>query len=196
QIKNDLTAAAASLSNGNAGKLNPMAVNALLAKFASQTRDFTTAAEYAGTVIESSQYLLEKTASIFNADSKETIWGGADTLSYQFSSYFFNRQSCPYIRLAEVYLIGAEANLAAGNEAQALSYLNTLRGRRSMAAIGAGVGKDSINNAIKMTWKIEMQKEGSRFANLVRWNMAQTVLKDNGYEQCKHRMLPIPQVVL
>jgi len=45
------------------------------------------------------------------------------------------------------------------------------------------------------TWKKDMNRQGGRFENLVRWGTAQSVLGGNGYTSSK-ALLPLPQSLL
>ncbi|SEL75386.1 RagB/SusD family nutrient uptake outer membrane protein [Parapedobacter koreensis] len=42
----------------------------------------------------------------------------------------------------------------------------------------------------------DMKREGLQFANLIRWERAAEFLAARGYSEPKHRLLPIPMVVL
>lgn len=70
----------------------------------------------------------------------------------------------PLIRLAEMYLTRSEARLAAGDEAGALSDLNTIRARAGLAAATA----DNLADKIFEERRLELAFEGDYFHNLRR----------------------------
>jgi hypothetical protein len=49
-----------------------------------------------------------------------------------------------------------------------------------------------MRTAIQQERRIELALEGERFYDLVRWNLALTVLGPSGYTN-RHRFYPIPQ---
>ena len=79
-----------------------------------------------------------------------------------------------YMRLAEVYLLLAEAAIKTGDTDTATLYLNKVRSRAKLAS------KVATLDAIKLESRLELFQEGQRWPNLVRWGDAATVLKDHG----------------
>jgi len=102
--------------------------------------------------------------------------GGAVDLNYQQDSYI--------IRLADTYLMEAEALGASGTRAQAL--LDAVRDRVGLASVPVSM------DAIKKERRAELAGEGHRFFDLVRWGDAATVLADDGFEAGKNEIFPIP----
>lgn len=102
--------------------------------------------------------------------------GGATDLNYQQNSYI--------IRLADTYLMEAEALGGTGARAQAL--LDAVRARVGLASIPVSL------DAIKAERRAELAGEGHRFFDLVRWNDAATVLADQGFVAGKNEIFPIP----
>ncbi|MBN2212603.1 MAG: RagB/SusD family nutrient uptake outer membrane protein [Bacteroidales bacterium] len=94
------------------------------------------------------------------------------------------------IRMADVYLMAAEANYFAGNEAAAHSALDSITTRAGVAAITSS-GEQLLQD-IKHQRQVELAFEGHRFADLVRWGDAESELGSKGY-QAKHALYPIPQ---
>jgi hypothetical protein len=102
--------------------------------------------------------------------------GGASELNY--------RQNTYVIRLADTYLMEAEALGATGARAQAL--LDAVRAR-------VGLGSVPVNlAAIKAERRRELAGEGHRWFDLVRWGDAATVLQSRGFVAGKHEIFPIP----
>jgi hypothetical protein len=102
--------------------------------------------------------------------------GGAQDLNYQQDSYI--------IRLADTYLMEAEALGATGSRAQAL--LDAVRARVGLSSIPVSLA------AIKAERRLELAGEGHRFFDLVRWGDAATKLASKGFVAGKNEILPIP----
>jgi hypothetical protein len=103
--------------------------------------------------------------------------GGAQELNFKQDSYV--------IRLADTYLMEAEALGASGARAQAL--LDAVRARVGLPSIPV----DML--AIKNERRRELAGEGHRFFDLVRWGDAATVLSSKGFKAGKNEIFPIPQ---
>ncbi len=109
-----------------------------------------------------------------------TTLGGDAVLNYQQDSYV--------IRLADTYLMEAEALGANGGRAQAL-----------LDAVRARVGLDPVPvsmDAIKAERRLELAGEGHRFFDLVRWGDAASKLASRGYTANKNEIFPIPNAEL
>ena len=74
-------------------------------------------------------------------------------------------------RIAEQYLIAAEAAMELGQEVVALSYLNALRGSRGLVAVGT-LTADALRDAIRTERTRELAFEGFRLFDLRRWGMS------------------------
>ncbi len=80
------------------------------------------------------------------------------------------------IRLAEVLLLAAEAHLVGGGDAsKALDYVNRIRVRARLPELTTVTMED-----IKIEKRLELFFENVRFQDLLRWDDAETVLKDKG----------------
>jgi hypothetical protein len=106
------------------------------------------------------------------------------------------------IRLADVYLMAAEAAIMLENNNAARGYINAVRSRARVCGGGDSPadleGTVTINNLIHER-RVELAFEGRRFFDLVRWNLA--VDKINGetaggfpiiFESPKHDFMPLP----
>jgi starch-binding outer membrane protein, SusD/RagB family len=102
--------------------------------------------------------------------------GGSPDLNFQQDSYI--------IRLADTYLMEAEALGGTGARAQAL--LDAVRDRVGLASVPVSMA------AIKAERRLELAGEGHRFFDLVRWGDAPAVLGGNGFVAGKHEVFPIP----
>lgn len=102
--------------------------------------------------------------------------GGAVELNFQQNDYI--------IRLADTYLLEAEALGGTGARAQAL--LDAVRARVGLASVPVSM------DAIKKERRLELAGEGHRFFDLVRWGDAATKLADRGFVAGKNEIFPIP----
>jgi hypothetical protein len=91
------------------------------------------------------------------------------------------------IRLADTYLLEAEALIRAGGSAtKAQSYLDAVRARVGLPSIPA-----TLDNIYKER-RLELATEGHRWFDLVRTGQAATVLAGKGFTSNKNEILPIP----
>ena len=94
------------------------------------------------------------------------------------------RQDFYVIRLADSYLMEAEALGGTGARAQAL--LDAVRTRVGLPSVQVSM------DAIKKERRRELAGEGHRFFDLVRWGDAANVLSSRGFVAGKNEILPIP----
>jgi hypothetical protein len=91
------------------------------------------------------------------------------------------------IRLADTYLMEAEALLQGGGDAvRAAALLNAVRARVGLAPVAATM----VN--IKAERRLELATEGHRWYDLVRWGDAASALAFKGFTAGKNELLPIP----
>ncbi|OQP63090.1 carbohydrate-binding protein SusD [Niastella vici] len=102
--------------------------------------------------------------------------GGASELNYRQNTYI--------IRLADTYLMEAEALGGTGARAQAL--LDAVRARVGLTSVPVSMA------AIKNERRAELAGEGHRWFDLVRWGDAPAVLGSRGFVAGKHEVFPIP----
>lgn len=94
------------------------------------------------------------------------------------------------IRYADVLLMAAEANARNGAEGIALTYLNRVRSRVSLA--GKTSGGQQLLEDIWNERRLELSGEGLRFFDLVRTGKAASEIL--GFATGKNELFPIPQV--
>lgn len=102
--------------------------------------------------------------------------GGAQELNFKQDTYV--------IRLADTYLMEAEALGATGARAQAL--LDAVRARVGLSPVPVSMA------AIKSERRLELAGEGHRFFDLVRWGDAASKLAGRGFTAGKNEIFPIP----
>jgi len=102
--------------------------------------------------------------------------GGALELNFQQNDYV--------IRLADTYLMEAEALGGTGARAQAL--LDAVRARVGLSSVPVSL------TAIKDERRLELAGEGHRFFDLVRWGDAAAKLGSRGFKAGKNEIFPIP----
>ncbi|RYZ29337.1 MAG: RagB/SusD family nutrient uptake outer membrane protein [Chitinophagaceae bacterium] len=108
--------------------------------------------------------------------SDRTTGAGTVELNFQQNDYI--------IRLADTYLLEAEALGATGSRAQAL--LDAVRARVGLPSVPVSLA------AIKQERRMELAGEGHRFFDLVRWGDAATRLASRGFQAGKNEVFPIP----
>jgi starch-binding outer membrane protein, SusD/RagB family len=143
-------------------------------------------------------------ATLLNLKALESAGSVKYIAGYQNTGYFLNkflprkvdvskgagatelnyRQDTYLIRLADTYLMEAEALGGTGARAQAL--LDAVRARVGLSPILVSM------DAIKNERRAELAGEGHRWFDLVRWGDAPTVLSGRGFVKGKHEIFPIP----
>lgn len=98
------------------------------------------------------------------------------------------RQNYIYLRLADTYLMEAEALNGSGARAQAL--LDAVRARVGLASVPVSI------QAVKDERRRELVGEGHRWFDLVRWGDAPSKLAFKGFVAGKNEILPIPYTEL
>ena len=95
-----------------------------------------------------------------------------------------HRQNSYVIRLADTYLLEAEALNGTGERAQAL--LDAVRSRVGLPSIPVSM------NAVLAERRLELAGEGHRWFDLRRNGLLQTKLADRGFIAGTHEIFPIP----
>lgn len=193
-IENELRIALNTLpATGDVHVVTKGVAKTLLARIAIVKGNFSVAGNYAGEVIQSNYSLVDSTQIYASATSSEIVWDLSGTYPADFLTYW-NHSICPVARIAELWLIDAEADIALGNLTGAASSINLIRDRSGMPALTM-TNPDEARTALKDTYQKEFFKEGFRFASLVRWGLAAEVLTSKGYQSYRS-LLPIPANVL
>lgn len=133
-------------------------------------------ADYSPAYMDSG-YFLNK---YMPTQDEKTQLPGASELNY--------RQNYILIRLADTYLMEAEALNGTGSRAQAL--LDAVRSRVGLPSVPVSL------QAVKDERRRELIGEGHRFFDLVRWGEASSKLGFKGFITGKNEILPIPYTEL
>lgn len=107
------------------------------------------------------------------------------------------------LRLAEIYLIAAEAENEANGPVNALQYINPIRNRAGLPNLqdsnpAAANSQDAFRTAVRKERRTELFDERVRYFDLLRWGtLVERVkaVKPNAQIQPHHVLWPIPQYV-
>ena len=107
----------------------------------------------------------------------------------------------PILRVADVYLIAAEAEARLnGATANAYLYINRVRNRAGLDGLTEGLGKDAFVAAVLQERSWELYAEGDRWYDLTRTNTFRQVIPgavNDVYRtrnpQARNQYFPIPQ---
>jgi hypothetical protein len=94
------------------------------------------------------------------------------------------------LRLAEVYLIRAEARAQQSKLEDGLKDLNVIRNRANVPSISAVATSDELIDKILLERRVELAYESHRWFDLIRTKKAQQVL---GITDVNKLLLPIPR---
>jgi hypothetical protein len=173
---------------------------ALAARGALQQKKYNDVLTYTSQIIGSHAFSLASAGYswLTSQNTSETIWAPAfsnigTTASWYFSGAFGGTtlQWCPVLRYADVLLMDAEAQIATGHFDLAADDINPLRARYSEAPVSFTTETDG-NTWLQAAWLTEKYRQGGRYANLLRWGTAQSVLGPGGWHPNNSRM-PVPQ---
>jgi uncharacterized surface protein with fasciclin (FAS1) repeats len=199
-IKSDLSAAMDKLPNrwtgADAKRISAHASKLLLARVAVAQNDFAKVKQLTTELKQSAEYQLVNENDVFvNANNDEIIWNINSSIPQQYSAFFTGvatRSFSPVIRYAEILLLSAEATIqTGGTDVTDVNMVYARRGMPTMTFINA----DQVMGNIRTGWQIEYYREGQRFSKLVKWELAASVLNQQGYRSFNN-VLPIPQVML
>lgn len=104
----------------------------------------------------------------------------------------FTRMDIPLMRLGEVYLMRAEANLRLGNPQQTLQDLNTLRSARNHPDPLTEINEEILykERGYEMYW------EHVRRSDMIRFGKFEEAYTEKGQSPVFRRLFPIPQNIL
>lgn len=96
------------------------------------------------------------------------------------------------IRWADVLLLAAEAYNEDGKPNLGVIEINKVRNRAGLTLLDLNISQADLRAAIITERQLELAFEGSRFWDLVRWDLADQELKSLGFVKGKHEVFPIP----
>ena len=94
------------------------------------------------------------------------------------------------MRYADVLLMAAEAYYFNNEDGKAVVEINKVRRRAKLSDISVS---DDVFQIIVKERQLELAFEGSRYWDLVRWDLAEQELGSLGFKKGKHELFPIPQ---
>lgn len=107
------------------------------------------------------------------------------------------------IRLADVYLMYAEAQFEKGDEGKAKEYLTKVRDRAIASApadwtdviapIDQSLSGNALRDAIRLERTYELCGEGIRYYDILRWELADELLSPMGFKVGVHEYAAIPE---
>ena len=99
------------------------------------------------------------------------------------------------MRLADMYLLYAEAQYRLGNESITRQYIDSIRLRVDLPPINPSLSGQSLFDALVKERRLELANEGHRYFDLIRWGLAEQVLQNQwgGSYNPDKRYFPYPQ---
>lgn len=135
-------------------------------------------------------------------DGRKAAWTGSNTVDgtvytypYKYKTKSGNAVVENYVvlRLAELYLIRAEARAASGDLAGATDDVNAIRGRAGLPLLGEGLSQADLSARVRQENRIEFFCEwGHRWLDLKRTGTADAVLRYKSGWQPTDVLYPIP----
>ncbi|MGD2033785.1 MAG: RagB/SusD family nutrient uptake outer membrane protein [Bacteroidales bacterium] len=113
---------------------------------------------------------------------------GAPELDYQHNEVV--------LRLADMYLLYAEAQFRLGNEGVTREYINRIRFRVNLPDLDGGLSGQALFDALVKERRLELAMEGHRYFDLIRWGLAAQVLQNQwggSFDPNVHTVFPVPQ---
>lgn len=110
-----------------------------------------------------------------------------DFQEYKYNNAFGTSSVCvlsyPLMRLAELYLIRAEANIEwnGGDLSVAKADIETIRSRAHMPGLSENLSRDGLRSALRYERMVELCNEGFRWFDIRRWDMAESVISGTLY---------------
>lgn len=110
-----------------------------------------------------------------------------DIQEYKYNNAFGTSSVCvlsyPLMRLAELYLIRAEANIEwnGGDLSVAKADIETIRSRAHMPGLSENLSRDGLRSALRYERMVELCNEGFRWFDIRRWDMAESVISGTLY---------------
>lgn len=113
--------------------------------------------------------------------------------------WYYSGFNVPIIRYADVLLLYAECLNDRGDTQNAIKYINQVRDRVHVPGLPLTMTKDQVLKHLQDVERpCELALEGSRWYDLIRWNIVGKALKDHNkpyvenFVETKHKLFPIP----
>jgi hypothetical protein len=145
--------------------------------------------------------------SFETGDRRKLRWVGAKTVAgvvYNYPAKYKTRSGQPYreynmvLRLAEVYLIRAEARAQQNDLPGAVQDLNVVRVRAGLKGLSSGATHDAVLAAVMQERRVELFAEwGHRWTDLLRWGQADAILSvEKPGWSANAKLYPLPLIDL
>ena len=115
------------------------------------------------------------------------------------SDWYYSAFNIPVLRYADVLLMYAECLNDAGNQEEAVRYINMVRQRAHVPPLEGGMSKEQVLRHLQDVERpCELAFEGIRWYDLIRWGIVADALKEHGklhvenFIPSKHTLYPIP----
>ena len=115
------------------------------------------------------------------------------------SDWYYSAFNFPIIRYADVLLLYAECLNDRGDTPNAIKYINQVRDRVHVPGLPLTMTKDQVLKHLQDVERpCELALEGSRWYDLIRWNIVGKALKEHNkpyvenFVEAKHKLFPIP----
>ena len=113
--------------------------------------------------------------------------------------WYYSGFNVPIIRYADVLLLYAECLNDRGDTPNAIKYINQVRDRVHVPGLPLTMTKDQVLKHLQDVERpCELALEGSRWYDLIRWNIVGKTLKEHNkpyvenFVEAKHKLFPIP----
>lgn len=144
---------------------------------------------------------VQGNSSVFDGKTQKISWRKYEHLYKSADTYYTSGINFRVMRYAEVLLMMAEAENEVGSPATALTYLNRVRARKSVALAPYPTknypanSKDEVFRAVMHEKRVEFAGEQVRNRDLLRWRKLGKLKTEPlaYFQKGKHELLPIPQ---
>ncbi|RZM02277.1 MAG: RagB/SusD family nutrient uptake outer membrane protein, partial [Pedobacter sp.] len=173
------------------GHISKYGAKALSARLSLLAKNYADAKAYSEEVLNGPFSFSANVTDVFNKlNDPELIWSyPSDTDGPPVTTFLPGQGKYhPFIRLAEMYLIKAEAMIYGGQFKDARNPLLIVAARRGVVVPEFDTQQTALDALYEIS-RIETYREGRRYANLVRWSIAGEVLPR--YRE-HNNILPIP----
>ncbi|MBC7890987.1 MAG: RagB/SusD family nutrient uptake outer membrane protein [Sphingobacteriaceae bacterium] len=152
-------------------------------------------------ILDDDKFKVQGNSSTFDGKTQKVSWRKYSHLYKSTETYYTSGINFRVMRYAEVLLMMAEAENEVGSPATALTFLNQVRARKSVALAPYPTknypanSKDEVFRAVVHEKRVELAGEQIRNRDLLRWRKLGKLKTEplTYFQKGKHELLPIPQ---